>query len=719
MNERPRQGRIASSVAPAPHVSRLDSASVVSPRTDSVSFYRSLLTSLATAIVLLGGTIMALTFMSSQQAVTHLSRIILEQTTAGIELQLEKFFAPPVRRLQLLASWGAAGLLPLEDTAAMNRLLVPLLQSDPYLSAVLVADERGREHSVFHFGNTWRSRQMLRDLRNDQAVVTEWSEQKPAPTVSRQDLDYDPRQRPWYRGAVDMSSRPAAGNASTDARVYWTEPYLFFTTRAPGEARTPGITAALKFRAKDGLVRVAGFDVALTEISAFTTGLRPGANGKVVVLTGDGRVLGLPSHPGFDNPEARQTFLLKPPEELGLPVVAEAVRRLSSRPGEAATPLRFAADGETWWGNLRNFRLGDGRQLAMVVMVPESDLVGNMRYVQIGTLVLMLAGLGVAIVRAAQLARRYSRPIEALARDSERISRGDLDPGAPIASPISEVTRLVDAHERMRVGLRTLLKIERDLQLARRIQQDTLPAELPTLAGFQIDAWNEAAEQTGGDTYDVIGYEQQPGQRAPRLSLLDANRAVLLLADATGHGIGPALSVTQVRAMLRMAIRAGEDLPAIIAHLNAQLCADLSEGRFVSAWLGELDARDATLKTFSCGQGPILYYRAGDRACDILKTDAVPLGLLDDLEIRMREPIQMEPGDVFLVASDGIVESTNATGEPFGTRRLIDLIRRHHAASTSGLLQALQDELTAFTGPMPPDDDRTVLIIKRAPSPES
>jgi phosphoserine phosphatase len=352
-------------------------------------------------------------------------------------------------------------------------------------------------------------------------------------------------------------------------------------------------------------------------------------------------------------------------------------------------------------------------------MVPESDLVGNMRYIQIGTLVLMLAGLGVAILRAARLARRYSRPIEALARASERISRGDLDAGPPIASPISEVTQLVDAHEHMRLGLRTLLKLERDLRVARRIQQDTFPAELPTLAGFQVDAWNEAAEETGGDTYDVIGYEQPTGGRAPRLSLVDADRAVLLLADATGHGIGPALSVTEVRAMLRMAVRAGEELPAIIAHLNAQLCADLSEGRFVSAWLGELDARAATLQTFSCGQGPILHYRARDRACDVLETDAVPLGLLDDLEVRMREPIAMQPGDIFVVASDGIVEATNAAGTVFGTKRLIELISEHHEATASGLLQALRSELTVFTGSAPPDDDRTVLIIKRAPSPAS
>jgi serine phosphatase RsbU (regulator of sigma subunit) len=682
----------------------------------SVTFYQSLLVNLAAAILLLGGTVIALTFLGSHRAVSHLSGVVLDQTIARIELRLEQFFAPPVRRLRLLESWGAAGLLPVQDTAAMNRLLAPLLQSDPHVSAVMVADERGREHILFHSGKAWWSRQMLRDLRHDRAVVTEWSEERPVATVAWRHLDYDPRGRPWYRGAIAMRQPRTAQDANPAAPVYWTEPYVFYTLKAPG------LTAALAFRAGDGVLHVAGFDVLLAEISGFTTGLRPGANGKVVVLDDDGRVIGLPSDPRFQDPGARPAFLLKPPGELGLPVVAEAVRALSARPAGAAGALRFPAEGEAWWADERSFPLGLERRLSMIVMVPESDLVGDLRYVQRGTLVLMVAGLGVAVWRAARLARRYSRPIEALARDSERISRGDLDAGPPIGSGIVEVTRLVEAHERMRVGLGTLLKLERDLQVARRIQQDTFPAELPALAGFEIGAWNEAADQTGGDTYDVIGYESAPGQRAPRLSVVDASGAVLLLADATGHGIGPALSVTEVRAMLRMAVRAGLDLPAIVEHLNAQLCADLSEGRFVSAWLGELDGPSATLRSVSCGQGPIVHYRGRDGSCAVVPTDTVPLGLLDDLAIRMREPIALGPGDVFVVASDGIVEAVDAAGAPFGSRRLIDVVVRHHQASASGLLEALRAALAAFTGSAPPEDDRTILIIKRvspAPDPEA
>ena len=264
----------------------------------------------------------------------------------------------------------------------------------------------------------------------------------------------------------------------------------------------------------------------------------------------------------------------------------------------------------------------------------------------------------------------------------------------------------------MRGSLRTLLKLERDLQVARRIQQDTLPERIPLVPGFDIDAWNEPAEETGGDTYDVIGCRRVPGESGPRIVSADAEGAVLLLADASGHGIGPALSVTQVRAMLRMAVRVGQDLPAIVRHLNAQLCADLTEGRFIAAWVGELDARARTLTSFSCGQGPLLYYRAAAGSCETLGTDTVPLGCLDDLAVVPRDPIRMEPGDIFAVLSDGVIDSESATGERFGTRRVIDVVTSGCGASAAELTAALRRALAAFTDGAPPADDRTAVFIK-------
>jgi serine phosphatase RsbU (regulator of sigma subunit) len=670
-----------------------------------VSIHQSLLGNLALVIALLGAATLALTFVGSQQTAKRLSGVILDKTVSQVALNLRQFFEPVTRNLALLRAWESSGLLDSDDAAAMNRLLTPLLRADPQLSAIMVADERGREHILFHVGDGWRSRHTRRDMWESRAAWLEWSDDRPEPTASWQESDYDPRERPWYRGA--LAARAAAAGSAPGDSVHWTEPYTFYTLRVPG------MTAAMAFTGRDGRLRVVGVDLLLTEISAFTTGLRAGAHGKVLVLTDDGRVIGLPHDPRYQTVEAQLDAVLKRPDELESPVVAAVTRALATRPAERPDPLRLTADGTAWWADVSAFPLGPGRRLAIEVMAPESDLLEGLGHLRVGIVLVTLAALGLALVHSVRLARRYSRPIEALVRESERISRGDLDGGPAVQTPIREVHRLADAHERMRGSLRTLLKLEGDLQVARRIQQDTLPERIPVVAGFDIAAWNEPAEATGGDTFDVIGFRRVPGAGGHRLSSTETDGAVLLLADASGHGIGPALSVTQVRAMLRMAVRLGEDLPAILRHLNAQLCADLTDGRFVSAWLGELDVEAQTLTAVSCGQGPLLYYRAGADVCEVLATDTLPLGCLDDLECALRPPIRMQPGDVFVALSDGVVDAENEAGERFGTKAVASLIADGRDRSAGELTGRLREALAAFTGGAPADDDRTALIIKR------
>ena len=250
-------------------------------------------------------------------------------------------------------------------------------------------------------------------------------------------------------------------------------------------------------------------------------------------------------------------------------------------------------------------------------------------------------------------------------------------------------------------------KLERDLQLARQIQQSTFPAALPRLAGFAIDAWSEPAEETGGDAYDVFAYQ-------PRADSVE-NRAVLLVADATGHGVGAALSVTEVRAMLRMAVRIGEGagLPGIAHHMNQQLCDDLPPGRFVTAWVGELSTTDHTLKSFSAGQAPLIRYRAEADQFDTLDADTLPFGVTRELEATQGRSFPMSAGDIFAVISDGIFEAADAAGRQFGTDGVLRVIGENRTRSPTEMLKALKEAVAAFTGDRPADDDRTAIVIKR------
>src|SRR5262249_51635006 len=154
--------------------------------------------------------------------------------------------------------------------------------------------------------------------------------------------------------------------------------------------------------------------------------------GAVVVLTDGGRVIGLPQGPRFADPASRPEALLQKPEALGLGVVVDAMQAISARPMTDQGPTRFLHGGDEWWGEVRSFALGPGRALSVAVVLPESDLVGGLGAIRRWILLITAGAIGLAVVWAVALAGRYSRPIETLARENERIGQGDLEPGPAV-----------------------------------------------------------------------------------------------------------------------------------------------------------------------------------------------------------------------------------------------------------------------------------------------
>jgi sigma-B regulation protein RsbU (phosphoserine phosphatase) len=147
--------------------------------------------------------------------------------------------------------------------------------------------------------------------------------------------------------------------------------------------------------------------------------------------------------------------------------------------------------------------------------------------------------------------------------------------------------------------------------------------------------------------------------------------------------------------------------------MNEQLYADLSDDRFITAWFGVLDAKKRELRCFSAGQGPVLHYvRARDEFVRI-GSDAPPLGILERLPISLPPPIRLERGDLFLVLTDGIIEARGGSEEEFGVERLEAVVRAHRSRSPRAIVVAVREAVEEYTSHAPPDDDRTVLLIKR------
>jgi len=242
-------------------------------------------------------------------------------------------------------------------------------------------------------------------------------------------------------------------------------------------------------------------------------------------------------------------------------------------------------------------------------------------------------------------------------------------------------------------------KVAQEIEVARAVQMGTLPKKAPDIPGYDFAGAFRPADQTGGDTYDFVP--------------TPSGGVMVLMGDATGHGIGPALSATQVRAMLRVAQRLGADLDDTFRHINDQLVDDLPEDRFVTAFLGHLDPVSHALHYHSGGQGPLLHFHAADGTCDVHPPTTAPLGAMAQIFLRAPRVIDLAPGDVFALLSDGVYEYCNAANEEFSEQRVVELLRRHHREPMARLRDRLLGELRQFGQGAPQLDDISIVLIRR------
>ena len=245
-------------------------------------------------------------------------------------------------------------------------------------------------------------------------------------------------------------------------------------------------------------------------------------------------------------------------------------------------------------------------------------------------------------------------------------------------------------------------KMRQQLEMARVVQMSLLPSTMPSVPGYDVYGTFRPADLCGGDTFDLALIEQG---------------LLVVLGDATGHGIAPALSVTQMQAMLRMAFRLGADLETAFLQVNNQLEGYLPDDRFVTAFIGLLDPPANKLRFLSGGQAPIMVYEAAGRECRRYKPTGFPLAAMPLKAVRAAAEIDMAAGDILVLLSDGIYEYRNAGDEEFGEMRVEALMQRHHGAPAAELAAKILAGVQAFAGDALQEDDMTVLLVKRRAEP--
>jgi serine phosphatase RsbU (regulator of sigma subunit) len=262
-----------------------------------------------------------------------------------------------------------------------------------------------------------------------------------------------------------------------------------------------------------------------------------------------------------------------------------------------------------------------------------------------------------------------------------------------------EIRKYVEAALHEAEVERQLKQVEHDLEIARSIQQSLLPRIRPTINGLEISGWNLPADATGGDYFDW--------------RKLRDGRVVVMLADVTGHGIGPALLASVCQAYARSSFDTNDDVVTALQRLNQYFGEDLMSGRFATFVAAVCSKDGGTVELLSAGQGPLFVYSSARDSFEELGAHAVPLGLLPELNADAPATLTLELGDMVVLATDGFFEWEDAQGEQFGVARMTQAIREARHLAPEEIIAELYSSVKAFAKGTKQMDDLTAVVIKR------
>ncbi|MEM6645052.1 MAG: GAF domain-containing SpoIIE family protein phosphatase [Bacteroidota bacterium] len=243
-------------------------------------------------------------------------------------------------------------------------------------------------------------------------------------------------------------------------------------------------------------------------------------------------------------------------------------------------------------------------------------------------------------------------------------------------------------------------RLSRELDIAREVQQKLLPQALPRVDGATVAASSVSAQEVGGDYYDVAQVDEQ--------------RTAFIVGDVSGKGTSAAFYMAELQGIFHAVSRLAPSPVDFLSEANRALSGSLDRNVFISAVYGLLDVEKEELVLARAGHCPVATINLQGEA-RFVRSRGMGLGLDRGQLFRhalAEERIPLQPGDVFVLYTDGIVESRNADDEEYGYDRLLDALKEHRHEDATDLHRVLIDDLQRFTGHDYYDDDMTLLVLK-------
>ncbi len=238
-------------------------------------------------------------------------------------------------------------------------------------------------------------------------------------------------------------------------------------------------------------------------------------------------------------------------------------------------------------------------------------------------------------------------------------------------------------------------RLERDLDTARELQLELLPAECPRLQHAQLAARFDPAYTIGGDLYDFLDYSLE--------------RTGVAIGDVSGKGARAALYASLVSGLLRSTAISEPSAAEMLAATNLSLYERNIDAQYVSLIYGVWDDRERTLQLANSGLPRPIHCRKG--AITVVESTGLPLGLFGDAEYE-EFTISTLPGDVIVFFSDGILDANTPDGESFGRKRLEQIVAETCGGSAEDVVNAIFDATCEYCHDLAPFDDKTVVVLK-------
>jgi sigma-B regulation protein RsbU (phosphoserine phosphatase) len=240
-------------------------------------------------------------------------------------------------------------------------------------------------------------------------------------------------------------------------------------------------------------------------------------------------------------------------------------------------------------------------------------------------------------------------------------------------------------------------RLDKELQVARDIQAQLLPQEIPRVKGLQVYGKMRPCFEVGGDYFDMI--------------LIDENKMVLAVGDVSGKGAGAALLMANLQAGLRSALRFSRSLPDILFEINNIVNQNTNSAQFITFFVGIWDYLSQTFQYVNAGHNPPLLLKSDEQEVNLLSPTGMVLGVLPDVEFSS-EQVKLFPGDVLAIYTDGIEETFNPQQEEFGVERITQILVRDKHLDPEKITDNLFRKVEEFSEGTPTHDDSTIIIAK-------